>query len=156
MGFSAPMGWIKLDLILRRLSCWSLVPAALTVYTIIAMSHSVLRHSPTWPTQPLCRSAELRQKIQFLESQVLPGHREVHWQSPCEKRQKFVRSKVRQHIWANITQCAEAIKLSGGSMNSSLSGDEKTAPWRHQTLGTGPLTVTSGPWPSFPTVTLVS
>ena len=155
MGLSAPMGWIKLDLILRRLSCWS--PGCFNCLH----NH---RYEPLCATPlthlayaaPMSISRTEPKKSNFLEIQVLPGHREVHWQSPCEKRQKFVRSKVRQHIWANITQCAEAIKLSGGSMNSSLSGDEKTAPWRHQTLGTGPLTVISGPWPSFPTVALVS
>ena len=69
-------GWDKARLSLDSASAVVLVGTALTVYTIIAMSHPLLlRHSPTLATQPPSTAAQQKgaKKSNFVGSQVLPG-----------------------------------------------------------------------------------
>ena len=143
---SAWMGGIKLD----SASAVVLVGAALTVYTIIAMSHRCATHPLRLRSRPLCPSAK---KPNFVGSQVLPGG-EVHW---------HVRSRSLSGLEYDKTHLGKHYPIRGGHqmlslapMNSALSGDERTRRYgdtglgASRTLGTGPFRVTNGPWPSLP------
>ena len=153
-------GWDKARLSLDSASAVVLVGTALTVYTIIAMSHPLLlRHSPTLATQPPSTAAQQKgaKKVQLCGKSGFTWWREVHWQSSCEE-QRFGRFRVRQQNTSGQTlpNPRRPSNYRLAPMNSALSGDERTRRYgdtgmgASRTLGTSPPRVTTGPWPSLP------